>query len=125
VTRRFICVKSRITPLKKITIPRLELLSALLLSRVITTVQEALKPELEIIATDCYTDSQVALCWIRGTHREWKQFVHNRVMEIQSACTSSFLEALSRDTKPCGHPVKGSHQYRDASESRVMAPWTE
>jgi len=84
VTRRFICAKSRITPLKKISIPRLELLSALLLSRLITTVQEALKPELEITAIDCYTDSQVALCWIRGTHREWKQFVHNRVTEIRA-----------------------------------------
>ena len=84
VTRRFICAKSRITPLKKITILRLELLSALLLSRLITTVQEVLKPELEITAIDCYTDSQVALCWIRSTHREWKQFVHNRVTEIRA-----------------------------------------
>jgi len=49
-----------------------------------TTVQEALKPELEITAIDCYTDSQVALCWIRGTHHEWKQFVHNRVTEIRA-----------------------------------------
>ena len=107
VSRRFVCAKSRIAPLKKITIPRLELLSALLLSRLITTVQEALKPELEITAIDCYTDSQVALCWIRGTHREWKQFVHNRVTEIRALVPPVHWKHCPGILNPADIPSRG------------------
>ena len=47
----------------------LELLSALLLARL------ALKHKINLGDSICYTDSQVALCWILGVDKEWKQFV--------------------------------------------------
>ena len=81
---QFLCAKTRIAPLKKTTIPRLELLSALLLSRLISSVSHALKPEINLDKVICHTDSQVALCWIQGQNREWRQFVQNRVMEIRT-----------------------------------------
>ena len=31
----------------------------------------------------CFTDSQVILVWIRGTDKDWKPLVCNRVVEIQ------------------------------------------
>ena len=31
----------------------------------------------------CFTDSKVALFWVQGESKEWKQFVHNRVTEIR------------------------------------------
>ena len=31
----------------------------------------------------CYTDSKVALYWIRGCNQEWKQFVENQVTSIR------------------------------------------
>ncbi|XP_035216336.1 uncharacterized protein LOC118189780 [Stegodyphus dumicola] len=34
-----------------------------------------------------WTDSEICLWWIKGSAREWKQFVSNRVAEIQD-CTS-------------------------------------
>ena len=71
------------SPLKVQTIPRLELLSALLLARLITNVIESLTPRYEMLAPMCFTDSQVTLFWVRGVDKDWKPFVQNRVEEIR------------------------------------------
>ena len=65
-------------PLSQLTIPRLELLSGLILSRLITTVEEALKPLVAIEKIYCWTDSTTALHWIIGTNKEWKTFVERK-----------------------------------------------
>jgi len=56
--------------LKQETIPRLELLAALKLARLISNVEEALELEVEITELTCWTDSKVALAWIKGEERE-------------------------------------------------------
>ena len=63
----FLTSKSRVAPLGGVTVPRLELLGALLLSRLISSVYEALKGELELQFSVCYTDSQVNCFgyWVR------------------------------------------------------------
>ena len=79
----FLTFKSRVAPLGGVTLPRLELLGALLLSRLISSVYEALKGEIELQSSVCYTDTEVTLFWILGENKEWKAFVENRVREIQ------------------------------------------
>ena len=81
---QFIAAKTRVVPLGGMTVPRLELLSALLLSKLIQSIQSALESELVLSDPVCYTDSMVALYWIRGTNHQWKQFVENRVTCIRS-----------------------------------------
>ena len=71
------------SPLKLQTIPRLELLSELLLARLISNVVKSLSPRFEVQHIRCFTDSQVALCWIRGVDRDRKAFVQSRVEEIR------------------------------------------
>eukprot|EP00731_Ephydatia_muelleri_P001922 Em0001g1922a len=66
------------------TIPRLELLAALLLARLVSTITKAVQPELIFDRMVCFTDSKIALYWIRGFSKEWKQFVQNRVDEIRT-----------------------------------------
>ena len=83
INLKFIAAKTRVSPTTCQSIPRLELLSSLLLARLVVSVQEALKFELQLDEPRCYTDSKVTLCWIQGTDREWKQFVENRVREIR------------------------------------------
>ena len=85
----FVASKTRVAPLSQLTIPRLKLLSALIFSRLIAAVEEALKPLVEIEKIYYWTDSTTALHWIIGTNKEWKMFVENRVKEIRSCVPPS------------------------------------
>ena len=81
---RFVTSKTRAAPLVEQTIPRLELLSALILARPISHIRPVLEEFIPISHVTCWSDSEVALYWIREEDREWKQFVQNRVCEIRS-----------------------------------------
>ncbi|XP_054713575.1 uncharacterized protein LOC129223036 [Uloborus diversus] len=72
--------KTKVCPIKQISIPRLELNAARLLARLLQSVQVALRDfEIEIFA---WTDSTVVLAWLASHPRKWKQFVANRTSEI-------------------------------------------
>lgn len=53
--------QSRVAPLLSLTIPHLELLSALFLARLIDNISKALSVEVELLPSHCFLDSQVAL----------------------------------------------------------------
>ena len=78
---RFIAAKSRVAPLKKLTIPRLELQGAVLASRLGKTIlkESRLKFEKSVF----FLDSKIVLAWICSEARRFKPFVSVRVGEIQ------------------------------------------
>jgi hypothetical protein len=76
------CSKNRLAPVKKATLPRLELLAALVGARLSHYFFQATC--IEITEVTLCTDSTVALGWIRQDPNRWKTFVCNRVAEIQS-----------------------------------------
>ncbi|GFW66827.1 uncharacterized protein TNCV_3783971 [Trichonephila clavipes] len=74
--------KSRLAPLKKLTLPRLELLGALISARLEHYLQNTfsmLKKENIYF----WSDSQICIHWIKGKADDWKLFVRNRVSEIK------------------------------------------
>ena len=79
---RFIAAKSRVAPLKQLTIPRLELQGAVLATRLSKSILE--ETRLKFDRTIFFLDSQIVLAWIRGEGRKFKPFVSIRVSEIQS-----------------------------------------
>eukprot|EP00731_Ephydatia_muelleri_P019650 Em0012g475a len=58
---RFVTAKTRVAQMHNSTIPRLELLAALLPARLVTAVLRALQPELPLQGTRCYSDSTILL----------------------------------------------------------------
>ncbi|GBO33783.1 hypothetical protein AVEN_31648-1 [Araneus ventricosus] len=73
--------RSRVAPVKTVTIPRLELLACLIGARLLSSVLNDLK--LYDVNIYCWTDSTTALCWIQRD-QNWGTFVQNRVREIRS-----------------------------------------
>jgi hypothetical protein len=79
---RLLCSKNRLAPVKRVTLPRLELLGALLGSRLLRYLHEA--TNVDVRNAIPWTDSTVTLGWIRHDPSRWKHFVSNRVTEIQN-----------------------------------------
>ena len=72
----------RVAPTKTVSLPRLELLAAVVNAGLLKVVAESLTLRRDRVV--CWTDSMVTLQWIRGSSWQWKTFVANRVTEIQS-----------------------------------------
>lgn len=80
-----IASKSKVAPKKSLTIPRLELCGALLLTQMLTAVRKGFR-HVEIPASDIvlWCDSEIVCWWLRNK-KPLKVFVGNRVERIHEA----------------------------------------
>lgn len=104
-TVTLVCSKTKVAPLKKITIPRLELTAALLLTRQINNVKRAL--ELTEVATYLWTDSSITLTWITSHPSRWKDYVCNRVTAIQEITSPSLWRFIPGKENPADCASRG------------------
>ena len=75
-----VAAKSRVSPLKPVSIPRLELQAAVLAARLAETIKG--HHDIKIHSTIFWTDSKTVLCWLRSDARNFKPFVSHRIGEI-------------------------------------------
>ena len=96
---RLLIGKSRVIPLKFTSIPRLELMAAVLSVK----ISKLLREELDLHVNDeiFWTDSQAVFGYINSDVCQFKMFVVNRVQQIRN-CTSTkqwhFIESSNNST---------------------------
>ena len=99
--------KARLAPLKGETVPRLELMSALILSRLIITLSNALRSIVKVDDMYCWQDSQITLWWIYGITKEFKQFVQNRLVEIRKLVDFRKWKDCPSEENQSDIPIRG------------------
>ena len=101
---RLIASKTRVAPLTKPTIPRLELLGAVLLSRLADTVLKLIKPLPQITY---WVDSTTVLYWIKNEKLLWKQYASHRVQEIRRLTDHKQWRHCPGQLNPADLPSRG------------------
>ncbi|XP_076660401.1 uncharacterized protein LOC143363747 [Halictus rubicundus] len=102
-----LAAKSKVAPVKPLTVPRLELSAALLLARLIVFVRQALHDLPNEIPCYCWTDSTITLCWLRQPASRWKTFVANRVAQIASSLPDAMWRHVPSEENPADCASRG------------------
>ena len=106
VNARLIASKTRVAPMKKRSIPRLELLGAYLLVMLVFSVRSIFERLSFNFDTYYWVDSFTTLCWIRN-NKPWRQYVQHRVNEIRRLSDKEKWRFCPGELNPAGIPSRG------------------
>ena len=98
-----IMAKTRVRPTRPTTIPRLELQGAALAAKMGLFIAQYLGSH----KTTFWTDSRVALGWIKSDSSKYKQFIGNRINAIQKATNKDDWMWVPTKENPADIPSRG------------------
>ena len=100
----FIFGKSRLAPIKAVTVPRLELMAAV----VAVNIDEMLKRELNVAVTSFFwSDSMAVLGYIRNAEKKFDVFVNNRLSRIHELTESHQWRYVPTNINPADDASRG------------------
>ncbi|XP_063979901.1 uncharacterized protein LOC135163924 [Diachasmimorpha longicaudata] len=100
-----VCAKTRVAPLKTVTIPRLELTATGLLTELTSYAIKELEPAQPTIFLR--TDSSVALAWVKSHPSRCKEHVLHCVVKIQEAIPNGAWLHISGTDNPADYALRG------------------
>lgn len=105
IMTQLICAKTKVAPLKRLSIPRLELLGAVLLTNLVSQVLKILN--LTQFPLVLWTDSAVVYTWINNHPSKWKDFVRNRVCHIHEILPQAIWKFIPGIDNPADCATRG------------------
>ncbi|XP_064551498.1 uncharacterized protein LOC135437490 [Drosophila montana] len=102
---RLLCSKSRVAPVKTITVPKLELCGAALLAQLLSEICQMKVFDCRYY---CWSDSAVTLAWIRNDASKFNVFVANRVAAIQELTTGMEWHYIPTELNPADIISRGA-----------------
>ncbi|GFT94520.1 integrase catalytic domain-containing protein [Trichonephila clavipes] len=104
-TVKLVTSKSRVAPVKSVTMPRLELCAAVLLAKLMKRVETAL--QMKTPPVYLWSDSTIVLAWIQKEPNLLKTFVANRVATIQHLTNAEQWHHVSSEQNPADLVSRG------------------
>ncbi|XP_074028529.1 uncharacterized protein [Leptinotarsa decemlineata] len=102
-----ICAKSKVSPLKTLSIPKLELSAACLLADLLFFVIKIFDKQIPVSNIFAWSDSSTTLSWIRSSPHKWKTFVSNRVSRIQDKLSPEVWHYVPSKDNPADCASRG------------------
>ncbi len=101
----FVVGKARVAPMKQLTVPKLELQSAVIACRLLDLIKK--EHDWTFDKVFLWSDSTTVLQWIRSSHKKHPVFVANRLGEILESTSVDQWRYVPTDQNPADCGTRG------------------